>query len=73
LVNGKVLITGSSGLIGTAVTNRLLALGTACVSVDLRAIDPGHRIDPERARAILGWQASTDLKSGLSRLAQDFL
>lgn len=28
--------------------------------------------DPARARAILGWAATTDLKSGLSRLAQSF-
>ena len=28
--------------------------------------------DPARARAILGWVATTELKSGLSRLAQSF-
>jgi nucleoside-diphosphate-sugar epimerase len=29
--------------------------------------------DPERARALLGWQATTDLHTGLSRLALEFL
>jgi nucleoside-diphosphate-sugar epimerase len=45
LVNGKVLITGSSGLIGTAVIKRLMAAGIACVAVDLQAADPEDRMD----------------------------
>lgn len=52
MVNGKVLITGSSGLIGTAVTERLLASGIACVRIDLRAVDPDHRIDICESRRI---------------------
>jgi nucleoside-diphosphate-sugar epimerase len=45
MIGGKVLITGSSGLIGTAVTQRLMALGISCVTIDVRAVDPEHRID----------------------------
>ena len=28
--------------------------------------------DPERARALLGWSASTDLRAGIAKLSQDF-
>jgi nucleoside-diphosphate-sugar epimerase len=45
MIDSKVLITGSSGLIGTAVTRRLRALGIGCASIDLRAVDPADRID----------------------------
>jgi len=45
MIDGKILITGSSGLIGSAVTRRLQALNIACICVDLQAPDPEDRID----------------------------
>ncbi|HEY4975464.1 MAG TPA: NAD(P)-dependent oxidoreductase, partial [Steroidobacteraceae bacterium] len=39
------MITGSSGLIGSAVTRRLSDLGIGCVGIDLRALNAERRID----------------------------
>jgi len=45
MIDTTVLITGSRGLIGTAVTNRLASMGIACLGIDLRAPESKHRID----------------------------
>jgi nucleoside-diphosphate-sugar epimerase len=45
MADGLVLITGSSGLIGTAVVGQLAEAGIACVGIDLRAPEIKDRID----------------------------
>lgn len=52
----RILITGSAGLIGRAVSTRLRAEGAEVVSLDLRAEQPASRgdlCDPERLAAAI--------------------
>lgn len=43
--NGKILITGSAGLIGRAVKRHLRRLGYETVGIDQRAVGGEHRLD----------------------------
>ena len=55
------------------VANRAGGQRSRIVELPQRAYDVTRFVgDPRRARAVLGWQASTDLVEGVRRLAQDF-
>lgn len=56
----KILVTGSAGMLGTAVMKKLTDAGHAAVGVDLQAADPALRLDISRWENIRDLPATRD-------------